>query len=101
MVPGRRDRTLSRRALAITRRLATVPHGRVTFAHAEGPRADVPWLERRGWDWGRRGRMSQSEDKSVRLKSGGSGPVLGGEVLVLHLPRMVECVVGRVSDEEW
>ncbi len=29
-----------------------------------------------------------------------SGPVLGGEVLVLHLPRMVECVEGRVSDEE-
>ncbi len=30
---------------------------------------------------------------------GGSG-VLGGEVLVLHLPRMIERVEGRVSDEE-
>ena len=33
-------------------------------------------------------------------KGGGSGTVLGGEVLVLHLPGMVEGVVGRVSDEE-
>src|SRR5215213_2658085 len=31
----------------------------------------------------------------------GSGPVLGGEVLVLHLPGMVEGVVGGVADEEW
>ena len=30
-----------------------------------------------------------------------SGPVLAGEVLVLHLPRMVERVEGGVSDEEW
>src|SRR5215510_1262923 len=40
-------------------------------------------------------------DQSGGRKGGGSGPVLGGEVLVLHLPSMVECVEGRVSDEEW
>src|SRR5919204_3092973 len=34
-------------------------------------------------------------------KAGGSGPVLGGEVLVLHLPGLVERVEGRVPDEEW
>ena len=28
-------------------------------------------------------------------------PVLGGEVLVLHLPRMVERVIGGVADEVW
>jgi hypothetical protein len=35
-----------------------------------------------------------------RRPKGGSGPVLGAEVLVLHLPRMVEGVVGGVSDEK-
>ncbi len=41
------------------------------------------------------------QDRRGGPEGGGSGPVLGGEVLVLHLPRMVEGVVGRVPDEEW
>src|SRR5215207_4835654 len=45
--------------------------------------------------------MPPSADQSGGPKGGGSGPVLGGEVLVLHLPRMVEGVEARVSDEEW
>jgi hypothetical protein len=39
-------------------------------------------------------------DQSGEPKGGGSGPVLGGEVVVLHLPRVIEHVVGRMSDEE-
>src|SRR3712207_5247272 len=45
--------------------------------------------------------MPRSADQRSGPKGGRSGLVLGGEVLVLHLPGMVGGVVGRVSDEEW
>ena len=38
--------------------------------------------------------------RRIGPEGGGSGPILSGEVLILHLPRMVERVEGRVSDEE-
>jgi hypothetical protein len=46
------------------------------------------------------GEAAQGAQGPGGLQLPGSGPVLGGEVLVLHLPRMVECVEARVSDEK-
>ena len=44
---------------------------------------------------------SSQADRATDRKGAGSVSVLTGEVLVLHLPGMVEGVEGGVSDEEW
>ena len=84
---------------------------RADMAEWDGRRGQPDWRESRR-DWVRANdacrldildRLGASGPLPSRdlPDTGWSGLVLGGEVLVLHLPRMVECMEGRVSDEEW